>query len=585
HAGSNCLIPGDCQQNPTLTPGTTVWVRLWEYGGTPFGPFDICAYDPGSPGAPSNCGNATVIAGLPYSNSGATTCCRGNTYNSSDGCLSAYQDGEDFLYEYTPAANETVDITLTGTSSYTGIFVTDACPSAGGVNCTASATSTSGNPTLCGVNLIAGTTYYFMVDTDPNPDCTPFNLNVTSSSTPSCGLNYTASNIGFAPDLNAGTNIALPIDDRFSSSYVSLGFNFCFNGYEFTQGLISSNGYVIFDPIGCASNLPTANAAPGDYSAYSINAAIPNINDAPRNSIMFPWQDIDPSLGGTIRYQVLGTAPNRRFVITFDQIPYYSCNSLLFTGQLKLFETTNDIEMHIATKVVCSGWNGGDAIIGLHNYNGTIAVLGNNYPTNWTMTNQAIRFTYNCPGPCITVLPVTLIDFDGLPHENYNLLEWSTASEINNDYFILERSNDGNTFEEIATIDGAGNSNSLLKYSYQHNNPNELEYYRLKQVDFDGKYEYSKIIAVSAERDITVNIYPNPSKDNLFFSLSESNDEIYTIVYTNVLGSVTKENISIMKGSNTYQVNEFSQLTSGIYFVQILNGANEVIKTQKIIKE
>jgi hypothetical protein len=585
HAGASCLIPGDCQQNAALTPGTTVWVRLWEYGGTPFGGFDICAYDPGTPGAASSCGNASLIAGLPYSNSGATTCCRGNTYTAADGCLSSYQDGEDFLYEYTPAANETVDITLTGTNSSTGLFVTDKCPNAGGVNCVGSSTSFAGNPTLCGVALTGGTTYYIMVDTDPNPDCTPFNINVTSSATPTCGLDYTISTIGYAPDLNAGTNIALPPDDRFSSSYISLGFDFCFEGYHFSQGLISSNGYLIFDPIGCSSNMPTTNAAPGNTSDWSISAAIPNTTDAPRNAIMFPWQDVDPSKGGTIKYQTLGVAPNRRFVVTFDNVPYFSCNTLLFTGQLKLFETTNMIEMHIGNKEDCSSWNSGAQIMGLHNYNGTIAVVDINHPTTSSYSNRARRYTYNCPGPCIVPLPVTLVDFDGVSIDNYNYLSWSTESEINNDHFVIEHSSDGTEFFPLETIDGAGNSNSLLIYDYKHYNHKELEYYRLKQVDFDGKYEYSKIIAINSNQDLIVNIYPNPSIDNIFFSVSESRDEVYTIIYTNITGSVHQEQINITKGTNAFQVNDFVNLSSGMYFVQILNENNEIIKQEKVVKQ
>jgi hypothetical protein len=158
--GASCTIPGDCAQNAKLPTGTVVYVRVWEYGGGSFGPFDICAYEPAPPGAPSNCASATNIASLPFSNSGQTTCCRVNSYTTSQGCGSAYQDGEDFMYTYTPSANQTIDITLTGTLSYTGVFITDNCPSVGSANCIASATSTSGNPTLCGVSLTAGTTYY-----------------------------------------------------------------------------------------------------------------------------------------------------------------------------------------------------------------------------------------------------------------------------------------------------------------------------------------------------------------------------------------------------------------------------------------
>ena len=582
---ASCTVPGDCQQNPLLTPGTTVWVRVWEYGGGTFGQFDICAYEPAPAGGAVTCANATNITALPFTNAG-TTCCAADTYTSADGCLSTYQDGEDFLYTYTPSANETVDINLTGTLSYTGIFVTDACPSSGGVNCVGSATNAAGNPSLCGLSLTAGTTYYIMVDTDPTPDCTPFNISVVSSTSPSCNLAYNFSTIPFAPDLNAGTDIALPIDDRFSSSYVPVGFNFCFDGYEYTQLLVSSNGYVIFDPISCASNLPTGNASPSAYSAYSINAAIPNTTDAPRNCIMFPWQDIDPSIGGTIRHQVLGVAPNRRFVLTFDNIPYYSCNSLLFTGQLKLYETTNDIEIHITNKEVCGTWNGGDGILGLHNYNGTQAVLGTNYPTDWTASNSAYRFTYNCP-TCepIVVLPVNMASFDGIAEDGYNHIYWSTFAEENNAYFVLENSANGVDFEELAIIQGEGNSAEITEYDFRHLEPNDLEYYRLKQVDHNGEFEYTNIIAISSVEENGVFFYPNPATDNLYIRLEETLNGGYTIVYTDVLGKTVIEEISFTPSALAYETRRFAELHSGVYNVKIVDAQNETIAIQKVIKK
>lgn len=590
HAGASCVVPGDCQQSATLTPGTVVYVRLWEYGGTPFGGFDICAYDPGAPGAPSTCASATVISSLPFSEAGQTTCCRGNniTMANANVCSSGYMDGEDYLYSYTPTVNETIDMTLTGTLSYTGLFVASKCPSAGGAGaCVASATSSSGNPSLCGVALTAGTTYYIMVDTDPTPNCTPFNVNITSSSTPTCNLNYTSSAIAFAPDLNAGTNIALPIDDRFSSSYVPFGFTFCFDGFGYSQALLSSNGYLIFDPISCASNLPSANAAPGAYSAYSISAAIPNTTNAPRNSILFPWQDINPAIGGTIRYQTLGVAPNRRLVITFDQIPYYSCTSLLFTGQLKIFETSNTIEMHIANKAICAGWNGGDGIMGLHNYNGTVAVTNAayNYPTNYTLTNQAFRFTSNC-GPACIVLPVKLMSFTAESKGNYNQLKWSTSTEVNNDYFVVEASKDLIDFNEVGRVGGGGNSNIILNYQFNDNTVfEEVIYYRLKQVDFDGAFTYSDIVAVKKINEGEIELYPNPAKEVLYIDINSVKQDVYTIKYINVLGAIVQEKIIVSEGSSTYQANEFKQLETGIYFIQVLNHNNEVIKTQKIVKE
>ncbi|NPV13021.1 MAG: T9SS type A sorting domain-containing protein [Ignavibacteria bacterium] len=429
-------------------------------------------------------------------------------------CVSSYQDGEDYLYSYTPSTNQTIDITLTGTLSYTGVFVTENCPTDVAAVCIAQSTSSTGNPTLCGVSLTAGKTYYIMIDTDPSPNCTPFNINVSSSTSPTCGLNYTISSIAYAPDLNNGTDIALPIDDRFSSSYIPIGFPFCFDGYQFTQLLVSSNGYIIFDPIACASNLPTPNATPGAFSEYSIEAAIPNTTDAPRNAILFPWQDIGPHLGGTIKYQILGTAPNRRFVLTFDNVPYFDCETKLFSGQLKLFETTNNIEIHLHNKEVCTTWTysyPGVGILGLHNYNGTIAKVpaGHNFPTQWTANNEAWLFTCNCVG-CISSLPIELYSFKSKCVSELTEFEWVTISENNNDYFTLEESEDGKNFNKITKIKGAGNSNDYKKYTYIYKS-NKSRYYRLKQTDYDGTTEIIGLLYSECKDENKFKIYPNPA--------------------------------------------------------------------------
>jgi hypothetical protein len=182
-------------------------------------------------------------------------------------------------------------------------------------------------------------------------------------------------------------------------------------------------------------------------------------------------------------------------------------------------------------------------------------------------------------------LPITLINFDGTPFVNRNLLEWSTASEINNDYFILEHSSDGREFEELVQINGAGNSNDILNYSFEHKYPSNIEYYRLKQVDFDGQFSFSKIIVIKSDSAPEINIYPNPAKDNLFFDINLSDDGNYTIVYTSVLGRVIKEKINISAETKKYKANTFSTLSTGVYFIQIRDESNQVLKSQKIIKK
>jgi len=98
---------------------------------------------------------------------------------------------------------------------------------------------------------------------------------------------------------------------------------------------------------------------------------------------------------------------------------------------------------------------------------------------------------------CDAVLPIELVEFNGYNEDNVNRLYWITASELNNDYFLLERSTNGIDWREVSKVGGAGNSNSMMEYRYDDDTYlDSLNYYRLTQVDFDGKSETFKVIAI-----------------------------------------------------------------------------------------
>ena len=215
-----------------------------------------------------------------------------------------------------------------------------------------------------------------------------------------------------------GTDTGISSDDTFGG-VVNLGFNFEFYGNVYNQCVISSNNYISFD---------TGNA--NGYSGWNIGAAVPNNFDAPLNSILCPWQDINPGIGGNIQYSLSGEAPNRVFTVTFCAIPMFSCTDICYTSQIKLFETSNIIETHISEKPLCETWNDGAAIHALHNNNGTVAnvVTGpdgieRNFPNQWTALEDGYRFTPNGANdyiiqqipyqPVITGNVVTWLDVDG----------------------------------------------------------------------------------------------------------------------------------------------------------------------------
>ncbi|MCZ6694319.1 MAG: T9SS type A sorting domain-containing protein, partial [Bacteroidetes bacterium] len=117
-------------------------------------------------------------------------------------------------------------------------------------------------------------------------------------------------------------------------------------------------------------------------------------------------------------------------------------------------------------------------------------------------------------------LPIELLDFQATLHENWVELIWATASEKNNDFFTLERSQDGLTFEELLEMDGVGDSEEVVNYQASDEVPLPgLSFYRLKQTDFDGTFTYSHLVSVNNLNNFgpdEINIYPQPSLGSNF---------------------------------------------------------------------
>lgn len=203
---------------------------------------------------------------------------------------------------------------------------------------------------------------------------------------------------------------------------------------------------------------------------------------------------------------------------------------------------------------------------------------------NWTNNNVSgndpsfavddISITY------VTLLPISLKDFSAKDEEGVVRLEWITASETNNDFFTVERSNDAVHFEEILFHNGSGNSNEEKKYFDYDTKPlNGVSYYRLKQTDFDGKYSYSPTVVVKTDNNSDeFTVFPNPSKGeyNLFFENKDLEK-----MQLNVL-DYTGRTILSKAINNSYLFLDLNHQPNGIYFLEV--SKNGVITRKKIIK-
>ncbi len=164
-------------------------------------------------------------------------------------------------------------------------------------------------------------------------------------------------------------------------------------------------------------------------------------------------------------------------------------------------------------------------------------------------------------------LPVNLTQFSAGNNGSAVVLSWTTASELNNERFEIERSGNGKTFEKIGTVTGQGTSSQLKRYAFQDKNPLAGEtFYRLVQVDFDGTKTYSKLVMVSnLKAETRINLYPNPAQNKVTVTFS-GQQEPNSIQVLNMLGQVVLT--QQIKGTISETQIDLSALPAGTYFLK-----------------
>ncbi len=220
----------------------------------------------------------------------------------------------------------------------------------------------------------------------------------------------------------------------------------------------------------------------------------------------------------------------------------------------------------------------------------TIGNFNTQNGTNWLYVGPATGFYYGyyfmddaclgLPGTCGIILPVELLSFEGIAESRKVKLNWKTATELNCKYFKLERSNDGKTFTEIGKIKGCGTSNVEQQYSYTDENPvfGQINYYRLREYDTNGKSNYSNMVAIQAQGDmnIFINVFPVPSENDLTLEFNGNNSESTLYVY-NSKGELIHE-----KTGTGYNKIELYGMASGNYMAVLLNAEGKTF-TKKFI--
>ena len=254
--------------------------------------------------------------------------------------------------------------------------------------------------------------------------------------------------------------------------------------------------------------------------------------------------------------------------------------SLTITTQRKFTGTTSSIDVLINGVSIGTAPLGTDPItttFAVVNIGGDVVIRVNNNIGGSNSGGQERVAIDDITWTGFVPLPVKWTSFTVEAKPNTNLLAWTTATEINNDRFDIERSSNGKNFKTIETVKGQGDSFKNVDYNYEDLSPiSGSNYYRLKQVDFDGKYEYSDVIR--ADNIVSrINIYPTTSYDYITIDMDEQ--QVASVIVFNEVGQTIKD----MTISEITTRIDISDLPNGMYFVQVNAQSGKEIK--KIIKQ
>lgn len=342
-----------------------------------------------------------------------------------------------------------------------------------------------------------------------------------------------------------------------------------------TRGIIYTNGNTVIIP-------DNSTATSGNTLSF-VDGVIKKIgNDA----FVFPvgnaliWARIAISAPASVSTEFTGqyfNAPNPYAGVTapltdISYMEYWMLNRAVTADNVtvKLF-WENNVRSGInnSADLTVSKWNGTSWIdMG----QGAISYAAQGNITSNLVTSFS-PFAFGSKSLVVNPLPIELLSFTATPVGNIVEINWTTATETNNDFFSIEKTIDGYNYDFVGTVDGAGNSTNTLNYSITDNNPFiGLSYYRLKQTDFNGDYTYSPLASVNFNltTDFDFEIFPNPNEgENINISFNAiQGEEVLVVVYdVNGKESYSKIIISQQDGENIYAIDPSSKLSSGTYFI------------------
>jgi len=368
-------------------------------------------------------------------------------------------------------------------------------------------------------------------------------------------------------DISTGTDLISTIADDETIGPLPLGFTFNYFGVNYTQFYINSNGFVAFAD------------APGFTSfPYPIPAS-----SSPNNLIAGFWKNLDPTASVTGKHLYYGSNAGD-MVITFENYPQWGGDADGWITFQIIIQQSGNVKIQYNNSG--TSFNLDNGTVGIENSDGTKGILYRSRQYGGAVFSSPLALEF---GQNASALPVELSSFSASIIEQGVKLSWTTETEVSNYGFEVQRAMSNVQslqWLEIGFVEGYGNSNSPKEYSFIDENVTGGKYsYRLKQIDNDGKFEYSKVIEIDVGTPLNYELsqnYPNPFNPSttIKFSIPEKGN-VNLLVY-NILGEEVAILLNEVKEAGVHTINfDAAELKSGIYFYRLQ--AADFVETKKMI--
>lgn len=360
-----------------------------------------------------------------------------------------------------------------------------------------------------------------------------------------------------------------------------IGFTFKYACTTYTDFTVSDNGWLTFNS-SCIF-FDGVNNLPGNAT---------QVSNGERPLIAPLWDDLGVDNFGNVTYTVTGAAGSRTLTVEWSKMWWRAAASVSgITFQVKLMETTNRIAFYY--KQEPGGTNLPTASIGLAgasvgdyyslNNSGSSPTASKAVNTANIATKPATNQVYIWDPVC--TLPVELLSFRAYRNGAVNKIEWETASEINSDYFVVEKSTDAINYTQQAKIQNAHNSHHQLHYSVIDAKPGEdITYYRLKEVSLNGTEHFYAPVAVLSDKDpVVTSVFPNPFSDKLNVLISCDKAAVYTLEIDDVYGAMLfAQKVNLERGNNSIDIQP--EVKPGLCILRLLTDENRQLVVSKLIK-